>query len=200
MTGYEFCKRPMESRPVPHAFKLLLLIAAFWPAVGHAEPSFRCKGNLSPAETLICADADLGELDRTLAQAFADLLKGASEKERLSLIHKQQVWLVERDVDCGLPSRPTDFELLDKPDPKACLVAAYQWRVQSLPNLEPDLDQLAGQVAFPASRYLYLPRLQESHDDSLCAKFLAALTEDFKSVHGDGPLSDEQPEFPAGTD
>jgi uncharacterized protein YecT (DUF1311 family) len=95
-----------------------------------AQPSFDCKGHLSPAETKICSSDELSQLDRALSEKFAELAKRLTGDEKRRLIARQQRWVPQRDVDCGLGFRRTDAVPLDTDlDSIPCLKDEYDNRI-----------------------------------------------------------------------
>lgn len=74
------------------------------PPPAAASPSFRCFGNLTPAEGRICTSPRLAELDRRLAQTYAGLVARLGGEERDRLQQDQRDWLGERNR-CGADDR-----------------------------------------------------------------------------------------------
>jgi len=112
------------ARPLASACALSLLLA--WPALVVAapagtRPSFNCtrvaKGSV-PA--LVCRDADLAALDRTLAKVYAEAVRKTPEQHPSALRPKQRAWIRERDA-CGR-----------RHDAHACVEAAYRHRIVEL--------------------------------------------------------------------
>jgi uncharacterized protein len=81
------------------------------------SPSFACTGNLLPAEAVICSDATLSGLDRTLAADYAARMRNATAAEQNALRSAEERWLVERN-SCGTN--------------KSCIANAYKVRISEL--------------------------------------------------------------------
>jgi uncharacterized protein len=86
-------------------FRLVVLVLVATPLSLAAQegPSFDCAAAESSAEKLVCADPDLAELDRRLAERFADAVAvaqslgaGADEAEK-TLRAYQRGWVSGRD-------------------------------------------------------------------------------------------------------
>jgi uncharacterized protein YecT (DUF1311 family) len=82
--------------------KRLVLIALLLPLPALAQPSFDCARARAWDERVICAQADLGELDRRIATAFRALSERAAPPERTRLQAEQRAWLAERRA-CEAP-------------------------------------------------------------------------------------------------
>jgi len=65
-----------------------------------AAPSFDCRRASSIVEKEICGVGDLGDLDRGVAQLFAQALSVLSAADVGALRAEQREWLHRRD-DCG---------------------------------------------------------------------------------------------------
>ena len=81
------------------------------------SPSFACTGNLLPAEAVICSDATLSGLDRTLAADYAARMRNATAAEQNALRSGEERWLAERN-SCGTN--------------KSCIANAYKVRISEL--------------------------------------------------------------------
>ncbi len=92
------------------------------PAVAHAEgPSFDCaKVAPGSVEALICKDAALTTLDRTLAEVYAAATKKASNEHPPTLKAEQRGWVKGRD-DCWKDA-----------DKRACIEREYRRRIVEL--------------------------------------------------------------------
>ena len=93
---------------------------ALTPAAFAAKPSFDCAKASHEAETLICKDAELAQLDVSLSSLYNTLLKHtpASEKNRLQ---SEQIGWVKGRNDCWKAS-----------DPRACIKGEYESRIGEL--------------------------------------------------------------------
>jgi uncharacterized protein YecT (DUF1311 family) len=158
------------------------------PGKALSEPSFNCGGRLSSAETLICATPALADSDRQLAEAFARVLKGAPAVSQASIVQWQRQWLVERDADCGLSSHPGEALVMKDVGAAECLGRKYEKRLAAITDPASMAGLQTHDATFPAKRFAFLPLLTDSHDETLCGKFLAMLTDDFRSVD-EAPLS-----------
>jgi uncharacterized protein len=82
---------------------LLLLLLAPLPALAQAGPSFNCAQARAWDERVICAQADLSELDRRIAAAWRAVTERATPEERARLQAEQRAWLAERRA-CEAPN------------------------------------------------------------------------------------------------
>ncbi len=82
----------------PHA-ALIAVLCLVVPAVWAGAPSFDCTKASSDVEQLICSDDELAELDRSLADLYAVLLKNTPPGEQKLLKAEQRGWIKGRD-DC----------------------------------------------------------------------------------------------------
>lgn len=85
-----------------------------------AQPSFDCNKASHEAELLICKDAELAALDRSLADLYNTLLKHtpASEQKRLKV--EQIGWMKGRN-DCWKAS-----------DQRGCIKSEYEAQIREL--------------------------------------------------------------------
>ena len=90
------------------------------PLVQAANPSFDCSKATHEAELLICKDADLAALDRSLAELYATVLKNTPASEQGALKTEQRGWVKGRD-DCWKAD-----------DKHGCIKAAYESRINEL--------------------------------------------------------------------
>ena len=103
-----------------NAITLLAVGCLTAPLVHAAQPSFDCSKATHEAELLICKDADLAALDRSLAELYATVLRNVPASEQKTLKAEQRGWVKGRD-DCWKAS-----------DQHGCIKAAYQSRIDEL--------------------------------------------------------------------
>jgi uncharacterized protein len=78
-----------------YAWLIAVSLLTMSAAAQDVRPSFDCTKARSPAETLICSDASLSQLDLALSRAYKEALQeGKIEKE------SQRYWIKSRDVKC----------------------------------------------------------------------------------------------------
>ncbi|NEX21338.1 DUF1311 domain-containing protein [Thiorhodococcus mannitoliphagus] len=85
-----------------------------------ASPSFDCAKASSEVEQLICKDAELARLDRSLAELYATLLKNSSANAQKSLKTEQRGWVKGRN-DCWKSD-----------DLRGCVADEYRLRISEL--------------------------------------------------------------------
>ncbi len=85
-----------------------------------ASPSFNCAKATHEAEKLICKDAELASLDRSLSQLYTLVLRNTPAREQRVLKAEQRGWVKGRD-DCWKSS-----------DARGCIVGAYEDRIAEL--------------------------------------------------------------------
>jgi uncharacterized protein len=95
---------------------LCLLTASAWPA----SPSFDCAKASSDVEKLICSDAGLAELDRSLADLYHRVLENTPKGEQKLLKAEQRGWVKGRD-DCWKAD-----------DLRDCVAGEYRARIDEL--------------------------------------------------------------------
>ena len=89
-------------------------------SVHAAQPSFNCRKATHEAEQLICKDAELAALDRSLAQLYSTVLKNTPASEQKGLKAEQSGWVKGRN-DCWKAS-----------DPRGCIKSEYEARIREL--------------------------------------------------------------------
>jgi uncharacterized protein YecT (DUF1311 family) len=92
-----------------------------------AEPSFDCAAAAQPVEALICGDAGLADLDRTLAESYRALLATRVGEQQMLLREEQRAWAESRAVACGVDNDP-----IEEDDAIGCLAALYRARIAEL--------------------------------------------------------------------
>ena len=104
-----------------------LLLAAWLPVAvaapltaSAASPSFNCAKASSTVEKLICNDAELADLDRSLASLYDVVLKNTPAGEQKMLKAEQRGWVKGRD-DCWKSD-----------DLRGCVKDEYQMRIDQL--------------------------------------------------------------------
>lgn len=85
-----------------------------------ASPSFDCAKASGEVEQLICKDAELAKLDRSLAELYATLLKNSSASAQKSLKAEQRGWVKGRN-DCWKSD-----------DVRGCVAGEYRMRISEL--------------------------------------------------------------------
>ncbi|MBL8673875.1 MAG: DUF1311 domain-containing protein [Rhodospirillales bacterium] len=87
----------------PMGIAAAICTAALAAAGAHAQsnPSFDCRRAATVVERMICAEASLGEADRTLARAYREALESRrTPADRDALARDQADWLTTRDRGC----------------------------------------------------------------------------------------------------
>jgi uncharacterized protein len=119
------CLRDVDARETPA------------PSVTTPRASFDCDAPLSALEIAICADAELGQLDIQLAQAFHDAKTTTIPAQQGDLIASERQWLGFVGEACPLAvvgGIPSVFE-------RSCLRAAFHTRIaqlQTCPQQKPE--------------------------------------------------------------
>jgi len=85
-----------------------------------AQPSFDCSKASHEAEQLICKDAELAALDRSLADLYSVVLKHTPASEQKRLKAEQSGWVKGRN-DCWKSS-----------DQRGCIKSEYELRIREL--------------------------------------------------------------------
>ena len=85
-----------------------------------AHPSFNCAKASHEVEELICKDAELADLDRSLADLYAVVLKNTPASEQKMLKAEQRGWVKGRN-DCWKSS-----------DERGCVKREYEARISEL--------------------------------------------------------------------
>jgi uncharacterized protein len=102
-----------------HLLTLALLCGAAG-AVQAASPSFNCAKASSDVEQLICNDAELAQLDRSLSTLYQRVLQNTPAGEQKMLKAEQRGWVKGRD-DCWKSD-----------DMRGCVKGEYQYRISQL--------------------------------------------------------------------
>jgi len=102
------------------ALPLLIVCAAASLPAGAASPSFDCAKGSHEAEELVCKDAELARLDRSLAELYNTVLKHTPASEQGMLKTEQRGWVKGRN-DCWKSS-----------DQRGCIKASYEDRIREL--------------------------------------------------------------------
>jgi uncharacterized protein YecT (DUF1311 family) len=89
-------------------------------ASASVNPSFDCAKASHEVEELICKDAELADLDRSLADLYAVVLKNTPESEQKMLKAEQRGWVKGRN-DCWKSS-----------DERGCVKREYKARISEL--------------------------------------------------------------------
>jgi len=85
-----------------------------------AKPSFDCAKASHEVEELICEDAELASLDRSLTDLYGVVLKSSSPSEQKHLKTEQIGWVKGRN-DCWKSS-----------DQRGCVKGEYETRIREL--------------------------------------------------------------------
>ena len=89
-------------------------------SVQAASPAFTCSKASHEAEQLICKDAELASLDRSLTGLYNTLLKHTPASQQAALKAEQRGWVKGRN-DCWKAS-----------DQRGCIKAEYETRISEL--------------------------------------------------------------------
>ncbi len=92
------------------------------------QPSFDCALATEPLETLICGDAGLADLDRTLADSYHAALATRAVEAQAALQDEQRAWAANRSVSCGVDGAPA----IEVDEAIGCLIALYRARIAEL--------------------------------------------------------------------
>ena len=87
------------------------------PATAKGQPSFDCTNATAPVEKLICGDAGLAALDRTLNDAYTKAMAQWPEAEKTAQRAAQRSWIAARN-GCAKAS-----------EPKPCVETSYRQRI-----------------------------------------------------------------------
>jgi uncharacterized protein len=105
---------------------LLAFVAQIHPSLAQ---SFDCKKAATPAEHLICADAELQKLDSALNEKLRAALNAAlAERERL--LAEERHWVAERDKKCPTPKGELAASARDAAT--QCLRSEYEARIAAI--------------------------------------------------------------------
>jgi uncharacterized protein len=110
------------------AFALITMSAPALAQDNTAKPSFDCAAATEPLETLICGDATLADLDRTLAESYHAALAAGAAEGQSKLRDEQRAWAANRATSCGVDGDAA----VDVDDAVGCLVALYRARIAEL--------------------------------------------------------------------
>lgn len=121
ISGYnDSMRKVMITRMLPIVIFLIACTVSF-PAVVLAQgPIFDCAKASGSIETMVCADPELGALDRTLSAVYSAALSKAANERPPILKAEQRGWIKGRN-DCWKAD-----------DKRACVVEAYRHRIVEL--------------------------------------------------------------------
>jgi len=85
-----------------------------------ASPSFDCAKASGEVENLICKDAELAKLDRSLSQLYSTVLKNTPASQQKTLKVEQRGWVKGRN-DCWKSD-----------DVRGCVANEYHARINEL--------------------------------------------------------------------
>jgi uncharacterized protein len=88
-----------------------------------ASPSFDCAKASGEVENLICNDAELAKLDRSLSQLYSTVLKNTPASRQKTLKTVQRGWVKGRN-DCWKSD-----------DVRGCVANEYHTRINELKDL-----------------------------------------------------------------
>lgn len=107
---------PKTTAATAVAIAIGLSASATWAA----EPSFDCTKATHDVETLICNDAGLAELDQSLAELYATVLKHTPDAKKGMLKAEQRGWVKGRN------------DYWKASDIRSCVAGAYRARINEL--------------------------------------------------------------------
>jgi uncharacterized protein len=93
---------------------------------GAARPSFDCNAANAPVELLICANGELADLDRALADSYRAALASRTGEAQQMLRETQRSWADTRAANCGVGDPSAEG------DAAGCLIALYRARIAEL--------------------------------------------------------------------
>jgi uncharacterized protein len=99
---------------------LVVALCAHTASAWSANPSFNCAKASSSVEKLICNDAELADLDRSLATLYGRVLENSSATDNRLLKAEQRGWIKGRD-DCWKSD-----------DMRGCVLREYRYRIDAL--------------------------------------------------------------------
>lgn len=97
-------------------------------------PSFNCHNAGNPIEYAICGDAELAELDITMARRYKAARRGATGDGKESIKRQQRAWIAARNKRCATPDNEKLFNGEGEffPTIGACLKQLYETRLAEL--------------------------------------------------------------------
>ena len=108
------------TRALPMVIFLIGCMEGFTPVVLAQGPTFDCAKASGSIEQMVCADPELGALDRTLSAVYSAALSKAANERPPVLKAEQRGWIKGRN-DCWKAD-----------DKRACIVEAYRRRMAEL--------------------------------------------------------------------
>jgi uncharacterized protein YecT (DUF1311 family) len=149
MTCQMLIKRPFSAAAIALALTATIAISAIG-CSALAAPSFDCTQTVDPTAKLICGNAELSDLDATLAKAYATKLNSLKESkpgspeanEVVALQFRRQHWLAGLSYECSLARGDgiTTESLIQSKT--ICISRVYRDRIAelALPSQQPPLS------------------------------------------------------------
>jgi len=103
-----------------------------WSVGVQAAPSFDCAKSSTALEQVICGDDALGELDRKLAEAYAERKRGSGAADLDRIANDQKQWLHRRNAECAPPVGEQAQSHAGSAAIKPCIQAFYLERLGQL--------------------------------------------------------------------
>lgn len=164
------------------------LICGHLPA--SAEPSFNCDGKLSPAESLICKDFDLGSKDRYLASIYRKVLAGAGA-QRAAIQADETAWIKKREQCLVGKTGKTETDAVD------CLSTRFDERIAALRALRPGMDESRALCQTILNRYTAILTRDPEREHSLTETLRSDPASGFEYSSEEADLrSDDEPQWP----
>ena len=110
----------MTIQPTRPVAALAIWLCLATPGASAASPSFDCAKASHDVEELICNDAELAKLDRSLADLYGTLLSHTAASQQKMLKAEQRGWVKGRN-DCWKSD-----------DMRGCVAAEYKSRINEL--------------------------------------------------------------------
>ena len=129
------------------------LAVAALPA-GAAGPSFDCNRASAAVDKLVCGDAELAELDRTLAERYARLRQQLSQESFATVRMAQRDWLRSTRIVCAPGYRTATGEPRSAEGAAGCFGEAYrnQLRILDIPVATVGGLRLEGRIRYRHGR------------------------------------------------
>jgi uncharacterized protein len=132
------------------ALRTALIAAACWLPAGMAwaGPSFDCARAQLPIEQVLCADAELGDLEGQMTRLYQQRLAAAGAADANTLRSDMGYWLAALVKDCGVPrSGALDPAAMERVRP--CLAGRYRERIAMLGSTAPLVQPAVAAAAPP---------------------------------------------------
>jgi uncharacterized protein YecT (DUF1311 family) len=132
-----------------------------------SRPTFDCAERATSIEDALCADQELGKLDREVAASLRHAIRGEMVAGRSLLLSFHQQWLLNRSRECKLPTSRLGDNSLDATSMN-CLRQTFKKHAQALANWSPPAIRTKT-TAHPISAYVS-HRLVDDRDAALCGE------------------------------